>query len=61
MTTIEALAEHLGVDAAATSKAMPVTKGDGAVVLALVRGDDRLNEPKLQAVLGEEFRPSTEE
>jgi prolyl-tRNA synthetase len=61
VTTIEALAEFLTVDAAATSKAMPVTKPDGTVLLALVRGDDRLNEPKLQAVLGSDFRPATED
>jgi prolyl-tRNA synthetase len=60
-TTIEALAELLAVDAAATSKAMPVTKPDGSVVLALVRGDDRLNEPKLQAALQSDFRPATAE
>src|SRR5438128_2352600 len=60
-TTIEALADYLGIDPAATSKAMPVTKQDGAVVLALVRGDDRLNEAKLQAALGEDFRPATED
>jgi prolyl-tRNA synthetase len=47
VTTIEALAELLGIDSAATSKAMPVTKEDGTVVLALVRGDDRLSEEKL--------------
>ena len=47
IATIEALAEHLGIDPAATSKAMPVTKEDGAVVLVLVRGDDRLSEEKL--------------
>ena len=35
------------IDAAATSKAMPVTKDDGTVVLALVRGDDRLEAAKL--------------
>lgn len=45
--TIEALAALLGVDEAATSKAMPVTKEDGTVVLTLVRGDDRLSEEKL--------------
>src|SRR3954451_13463797 len=60
-TTIEALAELLGMDAAATSKAMPYTKEDGTVVLALVRGDDRLEEAKLLAALGEEARPSTED
>src|SRR5712691_2335283 len=60
-TTIEALAEFLGIDAAATSKAMPVVKDDGTLVLGLVRGDDRLNDAKLAAVLGGGFRPATEE
>src|SRR4051795_4150239 len=60
-TTIEALATLLGIDEAATSKAMPYTKNDGTVVLALVRGDDRLEEAKLLAALGEEARPSTED
>jgi prolyl-tRNA synthetase len=59
--TIEALAELLSVDEAATSKAMPHTKSDGTVVLALVRGDDRLEEAKLLAAVGVEVRPSTEE
>src|SRR6185295_13744626 len=61
ITTIEALAEFLGIDPAATSKAMPVTKLDGTVVLALVRGDDRLEEAKLAAALGSAFRQSTED
>jgi len=60
-TTIEALAQLLDIDEAATSKAMPYTKDDGVVVLALVRGDDRLDEAKLLAALGESARPSTEE
>jgi len=60
-TTIEGLAEILGVDAAATSKAMPIVNGDGALVLALVRGDDRLDEAKLAAVLGSAVRPATED
>jgi prolyl-tRNA synthetase len=60
VATIEALAELLGVDAAATSKAMPVVT-DGRVVLGLVRGDDRLDEAKLAAVLGAGVRPATEE
>jgi prolyl-tRNA synthetase len=59
--TIEALALLLGVDDAATSKAMPHTKTDGTVILALVRGDDRLEEAKLLSVLGEDVHPSTEE
>jgi prolyl-tRNA synthetase len=60
-TTIEALAELLGIDPAATSKAMPVAKGDGTVILALVRGDDRLDPARLSAELGEEIRPATED
>jgi prolyl-tRNA synthetase len=61
VTTIEALAELLSVDEAATSKAMPHTKSDGTVILALVRGDDRLEEGKLLAAVGTELRPSTED
>ncbi len=60
ITTIEALAELLGIDAAATSKAMPVTRDDGTVVLALVRGDDRLSEEKLGHAVGKS-RASTED
>jgi prolyl-tRNA synthetase len=58
--TIEALAEQLGIDRAATSKAMPVVKDDGTVVLALVRGDDRLELSKLAAALGENVRQASE-
>jgi prolyl-tRNA synthetase len=61
VTTIEALAEMLAIDPAATSKAMPVTKEDGTVVLALVRGDDRLEPNKLAAALGVPSRPATDE
>src|SRR6476660_7054445 len=59
--TCEALAEFLGIDVAATSKAMPVTTDDGAVVLALVRGDDRIEPAKLDSALGKPARPSTDE
>jgi prolyl-tRNA synthetase len=62
VTTIEALAELLGIDEAATSKAMPVVRlSDGVLVLGLVRGDDRLNEMKMLAALGSDFRPATED
>jgi len=61
VTTIEALAEMLGLDAAATSKAMPVTLTDGRVVLGLVRGDDRLSEPKMLAALESDYRPATDD
>jgi prolyl-tRNA synthetase len=58
--TIEAVSQFLGVDERATAKAMPVVI-DGRVVLALLRGDDRLNEMKLLAVLGQTFRPAQPE
>jgi prolyl-tRNA synthetase len=61
VTTIDGLAVFLGIDPAATSKAMPVAKPDGTVVLALVRGDDRLSESKLLGVLGSMFEPATDE
>ena len=57
--TIEKLAVFLQIDEAATSKAMPVTTAGGTVVLALVRGDDRLSEDKLLEALGTDFRPAT--
>jgi prolyl-tRNA synthetase len=61
ITTIEALAEMLGIDAAATSKAIPVVKTDGTLVLGLVRGDDRLSEPKMLAALQSDYRPATDD
>ena len=62
VTTCEALAAFLGIDLAATSKAMPVTNEDGTVVLALVRGDDRrrAGEARCGACEGAS-RPSTDD
>jgi prolyl-tRNA synthetase len=60
-TTIEALAEQLGIDEAATSKAMPVVTTEGRLVLGLVRGDDRLSEPKLASVLESDYRAATDD
>src|SRR5919202_1789079 len=60
-TTIDALAELLDLDPAATSKAMPVVKSDGTLVLALIRGDDRLEEAKMLSALGSDFRPAAED
>jgi prolyl-tRNA synthetase len=60
VTTIETLADYLDVDPAATSKAMPVVTGD-RLVLALIRGDDRLSEEKLTTLFEASFRPATEE
>ena len=59
--TIEQLADFLGIDPAATSKAMPVVTTEGTLVLGLVRGDDRLNEEKLMSHLGMGFRPATDD
>jgi prolyl-tRNA synthetase len=59
--TCEALADFLSLDVAATSKAMPLTTDDGTVVLALVRGDDRIEPAKLDAALGHPSRPATQD
>jgi prolyl-tRNA synthetase len=59
--TCEGLAEFLGIDVAATSKAMPVTTDDGRIVLALVRGDDRIEPAKLESALGQPSRPATDD
>ncbi len=61
VATIEALADLLDIDSSATSKAMPVVKSDGTLVLGLVRGDDRLSESKMLGALGSDFRPATDE
>jgi prolyl-tRNA synthetase len=60
-TTIDDLADFLGLDPSATSKAMPVVRPDGTLVLGLLRGDDRLEEMKMLAALGSDFRPATED
>ena len=60
VATIDALAGLLGIDTAATSKAMPVVVGE-RLVLALVRGDDRLSEEKLTTIFEASFRPATDE
>jgi prolyl-tRNA synthetase len=61
VTTIDGLAALLRIDPAATSKAMPVVKADGTLVLGLVRGDDRLSESKMTTALRSAFRPATDE
>src|SRR5215210_5598393 len=57
MTTIDAVASHLGLPAGALLKAFPVVVGDDrGIVMVVVRGDHRVNEIKLQNALGAEFR-----
>ena len=59
--TIEEVSRYLGVDPATLLKSVPVVKDDGTLVLALVRGDHRVNPIKLQNALGAGSRPATEE
>jgi prolyl-tRNA synthetase len=58
--TIEELASFLGIAESATSKALPVITGD-RVVLALVRGDDRLSPEKLETFFEAAFRPASDD
>jgi len=46
-TTIDALATFLGVPASRTAKATFFVAGDGRFIVAVVRGDDDVNETKL--------------
>jgi prolyl-tRNA synthetase len=61
LTTIDSLAAFLGIDPRTTSKAMPVVADDGALWLALVRGDRRLHELKLAKALRQGTRAATPE
>jgi prolyl-tRNA synthetase len=58
--TIDELADFLSIAASATSKALPVVTGE-RLVLALVRGDDKLSEGKLETFFEAAFRPATDE
>src|SRR5436190_13667113 len=59
-TTIEQVSSLLGVPAGALIKAIPVDAEGRGPVLAIVRGDHRLNEIKLQNALGAPVRPAEE-
>jgi prolyl-tRNA synthetase len=59
-TTVQAVAEGLGVPTGAIIKALPVIAAERGPLLVLVRGDHRLNEFKLRNALGSEFRPAEE-
>jgi prolyl-tRNA synthetase len=58
LTTVEEVSGALGVAPGALIKALPVMVEGRGMVLALVRGDHRLNELKLRSALGAEFRPA---
>jgi prolyl-tRNA synthetase len=61
LTTVDEVSEALGVAAGAALKAMPVIVEGRGMVVALVRGDHRLNEVKLRNALGAGFRQATAE
>src|SRR5262249_31693360 len=58
--TIDELAAFLSISPSATSKALPVVTGD-RLVLALVRGDDKLSEGKLETFFEAAFRAATDD
>ncbi|MBU6336868.1 MAG: proline--tRNA ligase [Acidobacteria bacterium] len=60
-TDIETVAGVLSVSPGALLKAFPVVTDAGEFVVAIVRGDHRVNEGKLELALGERCRPATEE
>jgi prolyl-tRNA synthetase len=60
-STIEALAENLGVPAGNLLKAFPVVTAGRGLVLVFLRGDHRVQEIKLANALGEEYRPAEAE
>ncbi|MDO9353072.1 MAG: proline--tRNA ligase, partial [Solirubrobacteraceae bacterium] len=58
--TIASLVEHLGIDITTTLKAVVVVGPDG-LTLVLLRGDDTVQDTKLENALGGSFRPAGEE
>jgi prolyl-tRNA synthetase len=56
LTTVEEVSGSLGLPAGALIKALPVIVEGRGMVLALLRGDHRLNEIKLRNALGADFR-----
>jgi prolyl-tRNA synthetase len=63
LKTVEAVAAHVGLPEGALLKAFPVIvdgagETSGRLVMALVRGDHRVNEIKLANALGATFRPA---
>jgi prolyl-tRNA synthetase len=58
LSTVEAVAAVLEVDASALLKAYPVVLEEGEMKLVVVRGDHRVNEIKLQNTLRTAVRPA---
>ena len=61
MTTIDALAGSLGVQAGNLLKAYPVVTESRGLLMVFLRGDHRVNDIKLRNALGEDFRPAQED
>jgi prolyl-tRNA synthetase len=61
LTTVNGVAQALGVADGALLKAFPVVPANATepMVLVIVRGDHRVNEVKLRAALRSDFRPAT--
>ena len=60
-TTVEAVSQALGVPAGALLKAYPVVLDDDSIRLVVIRGDHRVNDIKLRAAVGQDFRPARRE
>ena len=58
-TTVQAVADALGVQPGNLFKAFPVVTETRGLLLVFVRGDHRVNEVKLATQLGEPFRAAT--
>jgi prolyl-tRNA synthetase len=58
LTTVEAVADQLGLGTGALLKAFPIVVEGGAMKLVMVRGDHRVNEIKLRIALDGDFRPA---
>ncbi len=61
LTTVTEVSEALGVPPGAALKALPLVVEGRGLVLALVRGDHRLNEVKARNALGADFRLASAE
>jgi prolyl-tRNA synthetase len=56
--TVDEVAAYLGVEPARILKTVAVVAPERGLVLAVLRGDERLHELKLAKALGSEFRPA---
>src|SRR5579884_2276449 len=61
LSTVEQVAQALGVPSGALLKAYPVVLKSGEMRMVVVRGDHRVNDVKLRMALGSDFRPARPE